>query len=221
MKNEEACLNAVVVDDHSLVLEGLKSLLGGLPAIRHIEAVRTGHELLEKMARQTFDIYLLDVELPDMDGLALVDAIRRQQPQAKIVVNTMHEEIWTIRRLAEARVDGVVFKTSDPGHVLRAVTAATAGEKYFCPKFEKLLHKMDRTENGTAAAAETPSPRELDVLRAMAKGYSTVEISHLLFISENTVETHRKNLMQKFGARNATDLVLRALAKGYLTLPIE
>ena len=91
MKNEEACLNAVVVDDHSLVLEGLKSLLGGLPAIRHIEAVRTGHELLEKMARQTFDIYLLDVELPDMDGLALVDAIRRQQPQAKIVVNTMHE----------------------------------------------------------------------------------------------------------------------------------
>ena len=77
------------------------------------------------------------------------------------------------------------------------------------------------SNNMTAAAAETPSPRELDVLRAMAKGYSTVEISHLLFISENTVETHRKNLMQKFGARNATDLVLRALAKGYLTLPIE
>lgn len=219
--NTPAGIDIIIIDDHQLVLEGLRSLLCGTEGIRNVQMVHTGKEFLEILPVQAFDIYLLDIELPDIDGFTLIEAIHRHYPHAKVIVNTMHEEIWFVRKLAEANVDAVLFKSSAPTHILTAINTVKNGGHYYCPQYEKISRHLDKNHAGLPISSEAPSPRELDVLKAMAKGYSTVEISRLLFISENTVETHRKNLMLKFGARNATDLVMRALARGFLSLPVE
>ena len=212
--NPEGRLSLLVVDDHPLVLEGLRSLLEGNPHLRSVTYVRSGRELLSILLLQSHDVYMVDIDVSDTDGLALISKIRAAHPTARIVVNTLHEEAWMAQRLEDLGVDAVVLRTSDPENILRAIEAIADGRKYLCPELRR--RRVVRQPR-----AETPSPRELEVLRAMARGYSTVEISHLLFISENTVETHRKNLMLKLGARNATDLVLRARERGYLTLPLS
>lgn len=106
-----------------------------------------------------------------------------------------------------------MFPTAEP-YVLK-------GKKYYCPQFQKLYKEKDKIGHTPDTLDSAPTIRELDVLKAIAKGMSTHEISECLFISENTVEWHRKNLMVKFGAKNATDLVIKALSKGYLSIPLK
>ncbi|MBQ9568565.1 MAG: response regulator transcription factor [Alloprevotella sp.] len=211
--NTEKRLSLVVLDDHPLVLEGLRSLLEGNPYLRSTTYVRSGKELMSMLLLQRYDVYMVDIDVSDTDGLTLISKIRAAYPDARIIVNTLHEEQWMAHRLKDLDVDAVTLRTSDPANILNAIEAVAKGQKYYCPEFH-------RHETRRQPRAETPSPREMEVLKAMAHGYSTVEISHILFISENTVETHRKNLMLKFGARNATDLVLRAIERGHLTLPL-
>lgn len=216
---ETPAIRLALVDDHPLVLEGLRSLLCTLSEVTEVVAFGQGEALLAAARQAPFSAYLLDVELPDIDGFALIEALYAEQPGARIIVNTMHEELWMVRRLAELQPEAVLFKSADPQNLIQAVRTVLRGERYCDPRFTHLL-RLSR-ESTTGHPHERPSRRELDILRAMAQGYSTVEISRLLFISENTVETHRKNLMTKFGARNATDLVLRAISRGYLSLPEE
>lgn len=204
----------VVIDDHPLVLEGLRSLLEGNPHLRSTTYIRSGRELLSMLLLQSHDVYMVDIDISDTDGISLISKIRTAYPSARIIVNTLHEEPWIVKRLEDLGVDAVILRTSDPENILRAIEAISDGQRYFCPEF-------NRRKTSRQPRADAPSPREMEVLKAMAHGYSTLEISHLLFISENTVETHRKNLMLKLGARNATDLVLRAIERGYLTLPLS
>ena len=210
----EKKLTLVIVDDHALVLEGLRSLLQGNRHLQSVKIMRSAAELLSSLPDERYDVYLVDLDLSGADGLSLVGKIRNRYPDVRIIVNTLREESGVAHRLMELNVDAVIFRTSDPNNILKAIEAIAHGEKYFCPEFR-------RVEARHRPHIDAPSPRELDVLKAIARGYSTVEISHLLFISENTVETHRKNLMLKFGARNATDLVMRALERGFLKLPLN
>ena len=154
------------------------------------------------------------MKLPGTYGFRLVNTIRSRNPNARIIAYTSRVEGWAASRLAELDVDAVIFRTSVHKEILDAVNAVARGEHYKCPKFRRALVRY-------SPKVSAPTPRELDVLQGMARGYSSVELSRLLFISENTVETHRKNLMMKSGARNAVDLVVRAIERGYLTLPIS
>lgn len=212
--------DVVLVDDHSLVLEGLKSLLKEVPGIGNVYAATSGKELLDMLKTHTPSLYIMDLELPDADGFALAADIKRMNPVARIIVCTMHEEVWIVKQLKHPDIDAVVFKSSGTLPLLEAVHALMAGETYYCPRFRQLYKETGKAEGDADSADILPTSRELDILKAMAKGMNTHEISQHLFISENTVEWHRKNLMLKFSARNATDLVIKALAKGFLTIPL-
>lgn len=147
--------------------------------------------------------------MPDIDGFTLIDIVREHKPDAKIIVNTIHQEVWIIRRMLDKKVNAILSKSTDFSKITEAIEAVINGKQYFCPEVRKKLNRHRLT-------LDHPSEREIEVLRAMARGWTSKEIAAHLFISENTVETHRKKLFLKLNARNIADLIVKAIARGYI-----
>lgn len=214
-KNAKAKM--LVVDDHSLILDGICRIVNKIPEVLIADAVTSGKQAIELISQRDYDIYLLDVSIPDVSGFDLITQIREVNEQARIIINTMHEEIWIINRLIRSGVNAVILKTSASSELLNAIHCVLKGETYTCPRFESICQKL-RYSLMHSQPKDVPTKRELDVLQAVAKGFSTHEIATLLAISENTVETFRKRLISKFGARNAIDMVIKAVERGWLIL---
>lgn len=205
----------LAVDDHCLILEGISRIVNKMPDVVVADAVTSGREALELIAGRNYDAYILDVSMPDMSGFDLIMEIREWDADARIIVYTMHEEIWIINRLVQCKVNAVVLKSSTASDLVGSIRSVLRGEPYVCPRFasiRKKLHCMPQSK-------DIPTKREQDVLRAVAKGLNTHEIAGLLGISENTVETFRKKLISKFGAKNAIDLVVKAVSQGWVSVP--
>lgn len=207
----------LAVDDHSLILEGICKVVNRMPEAVVVNAVTTGEEALKLINARDYDIYILDVNLPDMSGFDLISRIRELNEHARIIINTMHEEIWIVNRLLKAGVNAILLKASATTELVHAVRAVLQGNSYACPRFVAIRKKLCNTSVGLLAK-DIPTPREQEVLKAIAKGLNTREIAELLEISENTVETFRKRLINKFGAKNAVDLVLKGVETGWITL---
>lgn len=207
--------SVIMTDDHALVLEGLKSILEQMPELACADTAANTRELLLKMREKHYDIFLLDVELQGESGLEVVQAIRRANREAAIIVCTMHEEIWTAHALLKANPEAIVLKLSGIEHIKKAIQAVRKGEKYYCPRFEKLQRKLTAVPR-SSIRRNLPTPREVEVLKAIARGLSSSEIAEELFLTENTIESYRKNLMMKLEARNVADLIVKGIEKGYI-----
>lgn len=205
----------LLVDDHALILEGMYRILGRIPEVKVTDAVTSGKEAIALVGKKNYDIYILDVNLPDMSGMELIKTIRERNRNACVIVNTLHEEIWTINKLISLKVNAVVLKSSEAIEMENAVKAVLRGDSYTCPRFRSIRTKL-AGNSAASASKEVPTKREMEVLRAIAKGNSTHEIAVKLQISENTVETFRKRLIQKFCAKNGIDLVVKAMSKGVI-----
>lgn len=201
-------ISVAIIDDHEVVLEGFRSFIvkNGLS---HVEAFSKAQSLLDRIHSHPFNVYIVDVELPDMDSSELIDAIRAIHQDAKIIINTMHEEMWVVSKMTEKKVDGVMYKSAHLDQLLEAIKAVLSGRQFFCTKYKKSQNKI-LTQNNQLTR------REQEVLMQIAKGLSTKEMSKALFISENTVETHRQNIFSKLKAHNMAELIIKAIAAGYI-----
>ena len=201
-------ISVAIIDDHELILEGFRGFLMR-NGITQVEAFSKAQPLLDRMVSQQFSVYIVDVELADIEITELINRIRAIHSDAKIIINTMHEEMWVVNKMTEKKVDGAIYKSGELDQLLEAITAVTSGQQFFCRKFRKsqsILHTHD----------QIPSDRELEVLTYIAKGYSTKEIATCLFISENTVENHRKSLFRKLQVKNMAELIVKSIAAGYI-----
>lgn len=206
----------LLVDDHDLVLQGLKRIVEcSLPEITHICTASTGQEVLRLIASCHFDLFLLDIELPDMSGLDLIASIRQKIPEARIIVNTMHEEIWFVKDLLQSNVSGILFKSVNSNRIAEAIRRVLEGQTYFCPYAEQVRAQMRRSDE---RRREELTLRELDVLKRISEGKNTQEIAHELCVSVNTVDTHRRHLLEKLGARNVADLIMTAISRGIIPI---
>lgn len=212
MKNREAAV--LLVDDHALILQGLQSVISEMPEIGEVCIASSGNEALSILEKKTFDLYLLDLELPEMDGLTLLKQIRRKYPAARIIVNTMHEESWVIRKIMQLDLNGVVLKSGEVSELIDAVRAVLQGGVYFCREFKELELQSVRRKRDVLECSMWLTQREKEVLREIAAGMQTREIAERLHVSVNTVESHRKSLMLKLEARNAVELVVKAIRMG-------
>lgn len=209
-------IRILLVDDHDLVLQGLKRIVEcSLPEIKNVCTASSGYEVGLLAASQHFDLFVLDMELPDVSGLELISTLRNLDPQACILVNTMHEEIWYIKNLLQCGVNGILFKSTDSGKITEAIRRVLAGETYYCPYAEHVRTQMKRLEE---KRPEDLTLRELDVLKRISEGKNTQEIARELCVSTNTVDTHRRHLMEKMGARNVADLIMTAKSKGIIPI---
>lgn len=207
----EIKLNSVMlVDDHALIIDAVRGILKKNPRIGSVQAFTSGRMAAEAAESNDFDLYLLDLELVDMNGYDLIKHILAHHPGASIIVNTMHEEIWTVNHLMELGVSGIVLKSSPTECLEKAVGEVLDGNEYLCPRFDYLRQKA---ASSRSKEYTMPTRRELDVLKLIVKGATTDEISERLHISINTVETFRKNLMVKLGAKNVAHLTALAIQK--------
>lgn len=213
---KERDIRILLVDDHDLVLQGLKRIVEcSLPEIKNVCTASSGQEALLLIASQRFNLFVLDMELPDISGRDIIVRIREKDPQARIIVNTMHEEIWFIKNLIQCSVDGILFKSIDSTKIAEAIRRVLDGETYYCPYAEHVRAQMKRSDEGRR---EELTLRELDVLKRISEGKNTQEIAQELCVSTNTVDTHRRHLMDKLDARNVADLIMTAISKGIIPI---
>lgn len=213
---KETDIRILLVDDHDLVLQGLKRIVEcSLPEIKNVCTASSGQEALLLITSQRFDLFVLDMELPDISGLDIITQIREKDPQARIIVNTVHEEIWFIKELIQCDVNGILFKSIDSTKIAEAIRRVLDGETYYCPYAEHVRAQMKRSDEGRR---EELTLRELDVLKRISEGKNTQEIAQELCVSTNTVDTHRRHLMDKLDARNVADLIMTAISKGIIPI---
>ena len=213
---KERDIRILLVDDHDLVLQGLKRIVEcSLPEIINVCTASSGQEAVLLIASQRFNLFVLDMELPDISGMDIIVRIREKDPQARIIVNTMHEEIWFIKNLIQCSVDGILFKSIDSTKIAEAIRRVLDGETYYCPYAEHVRAQMKRSDEGRR---EELTLRELDVLKRISEGKNTQEIAQELCVSTNTVDTHRRHLMDKLDARNVADLIMTAISKGIIPI---
>ena len=213
---KEKDIRILLVDDHDLVLQGLKRIVEcSLPEVKNVCTASSGQEALLLIGSQRFNLFVLDMELPDISGMDIIERIREKDPQARIIVNTMHEEIWFIKNLIHWSVDGILFKSVDSTKIAEAIRRVLDGGTYYCPYAEHVRVQMRRSDEGRR---EELTLRELDVLKRISEGKNTQEIAQELCVSTNTVDTHRRHLMDKLEARNVADLIMTAISKGIIPI---
>ena len=202
-------MTIAIVDDHDLVREGLNAILA-TQGVYNVEKFASANMLLDRVCSgKEFDFYVVDLELPDMDGFKLIQRLRGLNPQAAVIVSTIHDEIWTLRKLIAQNVNAIIYKSADCREILTAIDVIREGSLYYCEEAIKALNEA--TDNSLH-----PSGRELEVLERIACGKTSREIAEELFITDNTVEAHRKALLSKLGAANVAELIYKAIEKGYI-----
>ncbi|MBU3807055.1 MAG: response regulator transcription factor [Candidatus Phocaeicola faecipullorum] len=207
----------LLVDDHALILQGIKFIVDGMSGVGEVCTASSAAEAIALIKEKSFCVCLLDIELPDLSGFELLEIIRERCPGSRIIVNTMHEETWIVKKLLRMGVDGVILKSADTNEIRNALESVLRGEKYFCEGFNKIRKRLRFSINAPDYRSLLTN-REIDVLKAIASGMQTKEIAERLHVSVNTVETHRKSLFMKFEVRNAVELVLKAINNGIIHL---
>ena len=199
--------NILIVDDHPIVSTGLQALIehtGEYGKIYVANNIASSRLLLRQ---EDIDIAIIDLELQDANGMELIKYIHQTHISTKILVYTMHEELWTIRQLMKEDADAIVMKGDNPQEVLIALRKIEQGKGYFSQQFMRLINSQDTSEISL-------SNREAEVLEHISNGLSTNDIAQQLNISNNTVEFHRHNLMKKLSANNMAQLVKKAIQLG-------
>ncbi|MCI7780740.1 MAG: response regulator transcription factor [Bacteroidales bacterium] len=200
----------IIIDDHPIVARGTANLLSPLSG-GECTCAHSGKEalILVQSALRThpYTLAIVDLELPDTSGTSLISSLRHLAPALRIMVYTMHEQIWVVKELEQLQVDAIIFKSEPTTSLQLAAEACISGLTYRSPRYQALQ-------------AETPvsllSERELDILQLMSYGFTSRAIADRLCLSENTIEYHRKRMMRKLATDNMVELILRAQRQGFL-----
>ncbi len=211
MKHETLHLNTVLIaDDHRIVTERICDILNEFYKVDNLMVLNNSDNMELRITESDADLYILDLEFKYISGFDLIKLLKSKKPDSKIIVNTMHDQVWTIHQLQQMDVDGIILK-SEPGlsseYFKNAIDTVMQSGYYYSPSIEDLQHKISKYKKRLRTKQSIPTEAELAVLRYIVKGHTSREIGELLCISEDTVEGHRKNLFLKLGARNVAHLV--------------
>lgn len=206
-------MKLLLVDDHAIVTDGLQALLHNEEGLTIVEKLTSGNFALAYLKQNEVDVMITDYSMPDMDGLTLVKQAKALKPDLKILVLSMHDEAAMIKDMLSVGVDGYVLKKYAQQELLNAIQAVSNGRQFWSAEVNRaLLTALQPQEVNENQITE----RELEVLKLLAQELTSKQIAEKLFISERTVETHRKNLMRKTAANNAIGLVRYAYANKLL-----
>ena len=200
--------NLLINEDHDIVALGLKTLLADNTALGIIDFATTAKLAMEKTVKQHFDLYIIDVELPDMSGIDLINSLKTLSPDSAFIFHTIHDELWTLRQMMKSGADGIVMKSDDTAELIAAIEQVLDGGSYFSKQYRLACQEMEQYQELSA--------REIEVLRLIAEGLMTRDIATRLFVSDNTIEFHRKRIMRKLRASNMAQLVKEGITRGYI-----
>ena len=203
-------INLLLIDDHPMVLEGLRALLAGSKRVAIKGAFTNGADALGFLENNNIDVMLLDINLPGMNGYELCKLIKKKYPVIKIIALSTHTERSGITRMIQNGASGYLSKSADSKQLLAAIHAVQANNIYLGDEIQ-----LELTSPGATTLPKL-TRREKEVLVLIAEGKTTAQMAEMLFLSHLTVETHRRNIMMKFEVNNSAALIKLALDNGLI-----
>ncbi|RZM09993.1 MAG: response regulator transcription factor [Pedobacter sp.] len=214
-------LNVLLVEDHNVVRNGLKLLLETDQTIKIVAEAINGRQALDILAKNNeIDLVLSDINMPEMDGIALINALKETGSTVSVVLLSMLDKETTVNEAFRAGAAGYLLKSSSTDELLFALKHVHSGERYLCATLAIRLLSLN-FERGAQSKIPLPleielSSREIEILELIAKGLTNQEMSDSLFLSKRTVEGHRQGLLDKFAVRNSAELIYHAMRTGLI-----
>lgn len=205
----------MIVDDHAVVRAGLRLLLEGEPGTTVVDEAATLADAVFKLRRHTPNMILLDVRLPDGDGVEAIGRLKAESPVCHVLVLSMEDDPHHVRQAFANGADGYLLKEAAETDLLQAVQVVANGGRYLQPELGARVFAAEAAEK-RRAAGDPLSEREREVLRLLAHGYTNQEIAKRLYVSVRTAETHRAHIMRKLRLSSRAELVRHALQHGML-----
>ena len=206
-------IQVFIVDDHKMVIEGLQLLLQNESDIQVVGSALSGQEALERIPNLQPDVVLLDINMPEMNGIDTCKKLMELIPEVKVIAISMHKESSLIKLMLSSGAKGYVLKNAGQDEVIEAIKKVHSGKMFLDETVNEIV--VNSVASGQEKKSSSPFPtlsrREKEILHLILKEHTTQEIAEKLFISFGTVETHRRNMLIKTGARNTAGLVRIAL----------
>jgi len=202
----------LVVDDHAIVLDGIKSLLADIENIEIAATATNATEALTLLKQTKAELVITDINMPGMDGLEFIKTIRSDFPPTKIIVLSLHDEPHFVRNIMKLRVQGYILKNDASSERVEAVYRVLAGKTFFSSKINQVMME----QINSPASENLLTEREIEIIKLIAEEKSNKQIADKLFISERTVETHRKNIFRKTATNNIVGLIKFAYANNLI-----
>ena len=209
----------ILADDHQIILDGLKMLIDDMDGIEIVGEAANGREAVRLVKEHEPDIIIIDVAMPELNGIEATRQISSECPKVKIIVLSMHSEKRFVSLMFKAGAKAYLSKENAFKELSSAIRAVMAGTSYLSPNIATALVEDYVEVVKTAAGrleASTLSPRELEVMQLLAEGRSTRETAETLYVSIKTVEAHRRNIMEKLGLKGVAELTRYAIREGYI-----
>ena len=211
-RDKPARMKIFLTDDHAILLGGLIKILSVEDGLEVVGSAGTVKETLDSLTQKNVDLLITDYNLPDDDGLTLVRRVKQKYSNMKIIVLSMHDEAHLIKEILKEGVDGYILKKDSHEELVSAVHAVANGKVYLSSDVNSMLM---RGLNGTGEQ-KLLTDREREILKLISKEYTNRDMAEELFISERTVETHRKNIFRKTGTNNLVGLIKFAYANNLI-----
>lgn len=208
----------MIADDHSLIREGIKQLLEFDGTIKVVAEASNGIECLEKLEGFIPDILLLDINMPEMNGLEVLSEIRQRKTEVKVLILTVHNELDYLIKAVDIGVDGYILKDSESAELKRAIQSVISGESYVQASLIPALNNRLANRDIEKDKIEALTNREMDVLIRVANGMINKEIATSLNISERTVKNHVSNIFKKIDVSDRTQAAVFAIRNNIITL---
>ncbi|HKL02261.1 MAG TPA: response regulator transcription factor [Cryomorphaceae bacterium] len=210
MKN---LIRLMIADDHQVLLDGLVMMLDNSDKIKVVTSASNGREVLAKLPEHEVDVLLMDIQMPELDGYETAKIVSEKHPNVKVITLSMHSERIYIERMYEAGVAGYLLKSAGKEEIVKAIEKVYNGETYFSSEVAVAMLSKPSSKK-TSITASSLTRREKEIMELIASGMTNPEIAEKLFLSTDTIKTHRKNMMRKLNVNNTAALVKFALENG-------
>jgi two-component system, NarL family, nitrate/nitrite response regulator NarL len=211
-------IKILVVDDHPVVRRGISACLARQENLSIVGEAVDGRDALRKVRELRPDIVLMDIDMPQMSGLTAADILRREMPQVKVLVLSMHSHTEYVLRIIQSGACGYVLKGASPDELAAAIERVSGGEAFFSPEIARVALNQFVRGNGTSPTAGQLTSREREVLIQIAEGMSNKEIACFLGVGVRTVETHRERIMRKLNIHSIAGLTRFAISQGLVSI---
>ncbi len=204
-------IRVLIADDHNLIIDGIKTTLADVPDIEIVAEANHGLEVLKELETKSVDIILMDINMPHLDGLECTKRVTEKFPHSRVIALSQFGEPRFVKRMIKNGASGYLLKDADKKELINAIRLVNSGEKYFSDNVQISFSEPKSSEPSKTVDFPKLTTREIEIITLISYEYSTAEIAHKLSITENTVEKHRTNLLEKTGLKNQAGLVRWAL----------
>lgn len=211
----------LIVDDHPMIRLGIRSILNNVEHLNVADEASNGREALEKLDKEAFDLVIMDIKMPEMSGIEATEEIVKRHPKTKVLAISMFDEQRYIVKMLQAGALGYVLKNTGKNEMVNAINSIMDGESYFSQEVSTIMMSQFMNRGNAPSVSEAKNDvaltkRETEIIRMIAEELTNAEIAERLGISSRTVDTHRRNLLQKLDVKNTAGLVKFAIQNNLL-----